>query len=280
MYCGHSTQYSHLVCFDSRPLCMCDCNTVIYRTVCTGRQDGKWMLYGWEGNHRSVVTLAIHHRLCDVFACGLSDLGNRDKHLAYTPVGLWHPLPFYLGLALAEGFALGMSCPWHPCCSSVKSSQYIKCVASCCREIRVCLLRILDLLLPCLRKSTATVAVCTSCVLLIIAFLLFVTFYMAYSYRWCSVVCWSVCRSVTIVSHARTDQDAVQVVNLGWPKEACIRWGFTSPHGNGQFWGRSGVPLWSIWTTINAWLLINSLSYPVLCDAIVVAHNGVFWFCM
>ena len=63
----------------------------------------------------------------------------------------------------------------------------------------------------------------------------------AYSYRPSSVVCLSVCLSVTQVSPAKTA--AVWVEDLGWPGEPCIRWGSRSPWEGANFWGRMGVPL-------------------------------------
>jgi len=44
------------------------------------------LLCGWEGNHRSGITLAIHHRLSGISTYRLSGLGKGDKHLAYAPM--------------------------------------------------------------------------------------------------------------------------------------------------------------------------------------------------
>ena len=79
---------------------------------------------------------------------------------------------------------------------------------------------------------------------------------VAYCYRPSSVVCWSVClsdcRSVSYTSepskNSWTDRDAVWVMDLGGPREPCIRWGPDPPMGRGNFEGERGVPLWSIGT--------------------------------
>jgi len=43
-------------------------------------------------------------------------------------------------------------------------------------------------------------------------------------------------------NNAWTDQDAVCGVNLGVPKEPCIRWASRSPHAKGQFLGGKDIP--------------------------------------
>ena len=65
----------------------------------------------------------------------------------------------------------------------------------------------------------------------------------AYCYRPSSVVCWSVCRSVTEVSHAKMDGDAVWLEDSSGPKEPCITWGLDQCMGRGYFEGGKGVPL-------------------------------------
>ena len=68
---------------------------------------------------------------------------------------------------------------------------------------------------------------------------------VAYCYRPSSVVCWSVClsdcRSVSYTSepskNSWTDRDAVWVMDLGGPREPCIRWGPDPPMGRGNFEG-------------------------------------------
>ena len=60
---------------------------------------------------------------------------------------------------------------------------------------------------------------------------------------------WSVSLSVTVVSPAKTadtDRDGVWVEDLGGPKEPCIRWGFRSPMGMGNFKGERGGPLYTM----------------------------------
>jgi len=42
---------------------------------------------GWEGNHRSGVAQAMHHRLSGLSTYGLKDLRQGDEHSACTPVG-------------------------------------------------------------------------------------------------------------------------------------------------------------------------------------------------
>ena len=63
------------------------------------------------------------------------------------------------------------------------------------------------------------------------------------------MVCWSVCqsvgicRSVTLVSHAkneRTDRDGVWVQDFDGPREPCIRWGPDPTMGTGIFTGGKG----------------------------------------
>jgi len=50
------------------------------------------VLCSLEGNHRSGITLAMHHRLCGVSTYRLSGLRKGDEHPAYTPVGVWQSL--------------------------------------------------------------------------------------------------------------------------------------------------------------------------------------------
>ena len=42
------------------------------------------MLYGWEGNRRSGITLAMRHRLSGISTYGLSGLGKADEHPIYA----------------------------------------------------------------------------------------------------------------------------------------------------------------------------------------------------
>ena len=44
------------------------------------------VLYSWEGNHRSVVTLAVRHRLCGVSTYNHSDLLQQNEPPAYAAV--------------------------------------------------------------------------------------------------------------------------------------------------------------------------------------------------
>ena len=54
------------------------------------------MLRGWEGNRRSGVTLAMHHRLSDISTYELNGVGKGDEHPDYAPLAVqWH---FYLCL--------------------------------------------------------------------------------------------------------------------------------------------------------------------------------------
>ena len=70
---------------------------------------------------------------------------------------------------------------------------------------------------------------------------------VAYCYRPCSVICrsvyLSVCRTNESCKNGCTDRDAVWIEDLGGPKEPCIRWGFKSPIGRGNFLGGKGRPL-------------------------------------
>ena len=52
---------------------------------------------GWEGNRRSGVALAMHHRLqWFIHLCGLTAHGltKGDEHPAYTPHGVWQGYEF------------------------------------------------------------------------------------------------------------------------------------------------------------------------------------------
>ena len=63
---------------------------------------------------------------------------------------------------------------------------------------------------------------------------------VAYCYRLISVVCRSVCLSITVVSpskNGRTDRDATWVVGLDGPKKSCIRWSPDPPMARGNFEG-------------------------------------------
>jgi len=51
------------------------------------------MPWGWEGNRRSGVALAMRHGLIGLITYGLNGHKKRDHHPAYAPVGVWH---FYL----------------------------------------------------------------------------------------------------------------------------------------------------------------------------------------
>jgi len=42
------------------------------------------MLYGWEGNCRSGVALAMCHGLSDIATYGLNRLEKGDEHTTYT----------------------------------------------------------------------------------------------------------------------------------------------------------------------------------------------------
>jgi len=44
------------------------------------------MLYGWEGNRRSGVALAMCHRLSGISTYGLNGLGKGDEHPVYAPL--------------------------------------------------------------------------------------------------------------------------------------------------------------------------------------------------
>jgi len=52
---------------------------------------------GWEGNRRSGVTLAMHHRLSGLSTYELKGLRKGDEHPAYAPVGYGtFTLPYHL----------------------------------------------------------------------------------------------------------------------------------------------------------------------------------------
>jgi len=59
----------------------------------------------------------------------------------------------------------------------------------------------------------------------------------AYCYRPSSVVCLSVCHISEPCKNGYTSCDAVWVEDLGGPREPCIRWGYRSPVGSGNFEG-------------------------------------------
>jgi len=45
------------------------------------------MLFGWEGNRRFGVALAMRHKLCVLSTCGLGGQCKEGEHFAYT--SLW-----------------------------------------------------------------------------------------------------------------------------------------------------------------------------------------------
>jgi len=53
----------------------------------------------------------------------------------------------------------------------------------------------------------------------------------------------SVCRSSDPCKNGWTHRDAAWVEDSGRPKEPCIRWGFRSPTGMGNFKGEKGQPI-------------------------------------
>jgi len=44
------------------------------------------VLCGQEGNHRSGITMVMHHELCSIFTYGLNGMEKGDEHPAYTPL--------------------------------------------------------------------------------------------------------------------------------------------------------------------------------------------------
>jgi len=50
------------------------------------------VLLGWEGKHRSGVTVAMHQKLCGRSTDALSGLRNGEQHHAYALIGVRHPL--------------------------------------------------------------------------------------------------------------------------------------------------------------------------------------------
>jgi len=59
-------------------MCLC------HQAVGTGQR--VVMLHGWEGNHRSGIALAIHHRLSGISTYRLNGLGKGDEHPDYALV--------------------------------------------------------------------------------------------------------------------------------------------------------------------------------------------------
>ena len=53
---------------------------------------------GWEGNRRSGVTLAVHHRLQWFIHLRAYGVRKGGEHPAYTPHGVWHSSLFYIPL--------------------------------------------------------------------------------------------------------------------------------------------------------------------------------------
>jgi len=53
---------------------------------------------GWEGNRRSGVTLAVHHRLQWFIHLRAYGVRKGGEHPAYTPHGVWHTSLFYIPL--------------------------------------------------------------------------------------------------------------------------------------------------------------------------------------
>jgi len=51
-------------------------------------------LYGLEGNRRSGIALAMHHRLSGLSTYGLNGQRMGDEHPTYAPDGAWPGLTF------------------------------------------------------------------------------------------------------------------------------------------------------------------------------------------
>jgi len=78
--------------------CLC------YQAVQFGTSRGTAMSCGWEGNRRSGVALAMHHRLEWFIHLRAQVLSKGDEHPANTPHWVWNSLPFLL---ISEGSFLG-----------------------------------------------------------------------------------------------------------------------------------------------------------------------------
>ena len=68
------------------------------------------MSYGWEGNRRSGIALAMRHRLqwfIHLFVhLRAQGLRKGDEHPAYTPHGIWHTFTFTLLLHAVAPYVL------------------------------------------------------------------------------------------------------------------------------------------------------------------------------
>ena len=120
---------------------------------------------------------------------------------------------------------------------------------------------------------------------------------MACCYRQSSVVCLCVC----LVCWSRlwalqkwTDQDAVWSVDLGWPKELCVRWVGQILQGKGNFW--CSPSHWkALWVTAAvytaktnngvsataAWLAGVTLTFPrwKICSCNAACHQNSLTIC-
>jgi len=60
----------------------------------TGQRARAAMPCGWEGNRRSGVALAMHHRLQWLIHARAHSLRKGDEHLAHSLHGVWHSFTF------------------------------------------------------------------------------------------------------------------------------------------------------------------------------------------
>jgi len=76
------------------------------------------MLWGWEGNRRSGIALAMRHRLSGITTYRLNGLRKGDDHPAYAPVeyGTFTFTPTKLtGFAQIPGYNRSELGVWTPC---------------------------------------------------------------------------------------------------------------------------------------------------------------------
>ena len=84
---------------------------------------------GWEGNRRSGVTLAMHHRLQWFIHLWAHGLRKGDEYPAYTAHGVWHMLPFLTVSQYASSMSNLLSGSLSNVCSVIITmDHYINCL--------------------------------------------------------------------------------------------------------------------------------------------------------
>ena len=77
------------------------------------------MSCGWEGNRRSGVALAMHHRLKWFIHLRAQGPNKGEEQLAFTPHGAWHHLPFVSFFHFSAFFSFLFNLLLLPLCVSI-----------------------------------------------------------------------------------------------------------------------------------------------------------------